>query len=357
VEEGIFATMITTHQAQLSHLSAHTLGNKTNGEDLIASRVELDLPDEEVRARLTTSFLGAFSSAEYFHFTSTDGDFRHNPMVQWVKEIFDSTEQFHLKSVSIAKHLYEVSVHPLIKSGDLFVALFSNLQVDGVQTEALGIFKSENKSSILKLTTKKDGRFEVNYQSGINPDKLDKGCLIYNLDEDKGYRLSILDRSGKSSDAQYWKELFLRVEPMKDEFQATRNVLDIARHFVVDQIGDEFELSKADQIDYLNKSIGYFKKKEEFNQKEFEKEVFEDPEVIKSFRKFDNNFREQFSIDREDGFSISAEAVKKQSRVFKSVLKLDKNFHIYIHGDRELIERGVDEDGRKYYKIYYKQEL
>jgi hypothetical protein len=349
--------MINTLQAQLSHLSAHTLGNKTNGEDLVASRAEIELPDEEMRARLTTSFLGAFGSAEYYHFTSTDGDFKHNPMFQWVQEIFETTDQFHLKSVSIAKHLYEVSVHPLIKSGDLFVAMFSNIQVDGTQTEALGIFKSENKSSILKLTTKKDGRVEVNYQDGINPDKLDKGCLIYNLDEDKGYRLSILDRSGKSSDAQYWKELFLRVEPVKDEFQATRNILDIARHFVVDQIGDEFELSKADQIDYLNKSIGYFKKKDEFNQKEFEKEVFEDPEVIKSFRKFDNSFREQFSIDREDGFSISAEAVKKQSRVFKSVLKLDKNFHIYIHGDRELIERGVDEDGRKYYKIYYKQEL
>lgn len=353
----IFAAMINTLQAQLSHLSAHTLGNKTNGEDLVASRAQLELPDEDLRTKLATSFLGAFNSAEYYHFTSTDGDFKHNPMFQWVQEIFETADQFHVKSVSIAKHLYEVSVHPLIKSGDLFVAMFSNIQIDGTQTEALGIFKSENKSSVLKLTTKKDGRFEVDLQSGINLDKLDKGCLIYNLDEDKGYRLSILDRSGKSSDAQYWKELFLRVEPVKDEFQATRNILDIARHFVVDQIGDEFELSKADQIDYLNKSIGYFKKKDEFNQKEFEQEVFEDPEVIKSFRKFDNNFREQFNIDREDGFSISAEAVKKQSRVFKSVLKLDKNFHIYIHGDRELIERGVDEDGRKYYKIYYKQEL
>lgn len=353
----IFAAMINMLQAQLSHLSAHTLGNKTNGEDLVASRAQLELPDEDLRTKLATSFLGAFNSAEYYHFTSTDGDFKHNPMFQWVQEIFETADQFHVKSVSIAKHLYEVSVHPLIKSGDLFVAMFSNIQIDGTQTEALGIFKSENKSSVLKLTTKKDGRFEVDLQSGINLDKLDKGCLIYNLDEDKGYRLSILDRSGKSSDAQYWKELFLRVEPVKDEFQATRNILDIARHFVVDQIGDEFELSKADQIDYLNKSIGYFKKKDEFNQKEFEQEVFEDPEVIKSFRKFDNNFREQFNIDREDGFSISAEAVKKQSRVFKSVLKLDKNFHIYIHGDRELIERGVDEDGRKYYKIYYKQEL
>ena len=49
--------------------------------------------------------------------------------------------------------------------------------------------------------------------------------------------------------------------------------------------------------------------------------------------------------------------MKRQARVFKSVLKLDKNFHIYIHGDRDRIERGVDErTGRKFYKIYYDEE-
>jgi len=55
-------------------------------------------------------------------------------------------------------------------------------------------------------------------------------------------------------------------------------------------------------------------------------------------------------------FEISNKAVKKQARVFKSVLKLDKNFHIYIHGDKKLIERGTDEVGRKFYKIYYEEE-
>jgi hypothetical protein len=126
----IFAPMINFHAVRLNSaiFSAHTLGNKTNGEDLIVSRAELDLPDDDLRSQLTTSFLGAFNSAEYYHFTSTDGDFRHNPMFQWTKEIFASADQFHLKSVSIAKHLYEVSVHPLIKSGDLFVVLFSNIQ-------------------------------------------------------------------------------------------------------------------------------------------------------------------------------------------------------------------------------------
>jgi hypothetical protein len=48
--------------------------------------------------------------------------------------------------------------------------------------------------------------------------------------------------------------------------------------------------------------------------------------------------------------------VKRQARIFKSVLKLDKNFHIYIHGDRNKIEHGVDESGRKFYKIFYEQE-
>jgi len=38
------------------------------------------------------------------------------------------------------------------------------------------------------------------------------------------------------------------------------------------------------------------------------------------------------------------------------VLKLDKNFHIYIHGDRNLIEQGEEPDGRKFYKIYYEEE-
>jgi hypothetical protein len=62
-------------------------------------------------------------------------------------------------------------------------------------------------------------------------------------------------------------------------------------------------------------------------------------------------------IDQQDNFAISADAVKRQARVFKSVLKLDTNFHLYIHGDREKIERGVDESGRKSDKIYYEQEL
>jgi hypothetical protein len=61
-------------------------------------------------------------------------------------------------------------------------------------------------------------------------------------------------------------------------------------------------------------------------------------------------------VPQSQEFEIDNKAVKKQAKIFKSVLKLDKNFHIYIHGNRNLIEKGIDEDGRKYYKIFFESE-
>ena len=60
-------------------------------------------------------------------------------------------------------------------------------------------------------------------------------------------------------------------------------------------------------------------------------------------------------MELADGFDISDSAVKKQARTLKNVIKLDKNFHIYIHGDRTLIEQGEDKKG-KFYKVYFREE-
>ncbi|HWV68418.1 MAG TPA: hypothetical protein VN105_21315, partial [Chitinophaga sp.] len=64
-----------------------------------------------------------------------------------------------------------------------------------------------------------------------------------------------------------------------------------------------------------------------------------------------------FQQDIPDEFEISAPAVKKQQKVFKSILKLDRNFHVYIHGNREMIERGFDEaTNMNYYKLLFENE-
>jgi hypothetical protein len=78
---------------------------------------------------------------------------------------------------------------------------------------------------------------------------------------------------------------------------------------------------------------------------------------IESFKRFKKNYEDEFETEIRDSFLISDTAVKKQARVFKSVLKLDKNFHIYIHGNKELIEKGYDEEMKmSFYKVYFKEE-
>ncbi|GFI54765.1 hypothetical protein IMSAGC022_01389 [Alistipes sp.] len=88
---------------------------------------------------------------------------------------------------------------------------------------------------------------------------------------------------------------------------------------------------------------------------EFTNEVFAQSEVIDSFNKYKENYEQDRDLEIADSFTISESAVKKQARAFKSVIKLDKNFHIYVHGNRNLIEQGEDEKG-KFYKVYYREE-
>jgi hypothetical protein len=90
---------------------------------------------------------------------------------------------------------------------------------------------------------------------------------------------------------------------------------------------------------------------------EFADEVISNPQAIQSFKTFKSQYEDEFETRIGDTFEISDNAVKKQSRIYKSVLKLDKNFHIYIHGDNKLIEKGFDDDrAMNYYKVYFKEE-
>ena len=101
----------------------------------------------------------------------------------------------------------------------------------------------------------------------------------------------------------------------------------------------------------------YFKEKETFDFDEFSNEVIGNEKGIESFKNFKKNYEDEFETPIADSFDISGAAVKKQARVFKSILKLDKNFHIYIHGNKELIEKGFDEDkSMNFYKVYFKEE-
>ena len=197
----------------------------------------------------------------------------------------------HDRSIDLAKHLYDVSQHHHIKSGDLFVGHFSGVVIERKSFDAVGIFKCETKESYLKLK-KEAGHFKLMRDEGINIRKLDKGCLILNDEEAEGYKVLIVDNTNRS-DAQFWKNDFLGVSVWSDAFHHTHNFMNLTRQFVGDQLDEEFSVSKADKIDLLNRSMNFFKSRDQFNQNEFEAEVLEDPSVIESFRKYEKTFHER----------------------------------------------------------------
>lgn len=346
--------MIDFSEARILKLAAHMVGNGVNGGKLKLSEHELDIEDDNLEQTLLKYFLSGFTAPEYHRFTSEDDNFLVNPVFNFASAVFSRPKTFHENSVNIAHHLYNTTLLPTVKSGQLYVAHLSGVRIENETAEVIGIFKAENKSAYLKLNTS-SATFKLKVDTGINVQKLDKGCLILNTEKDTGFKILAVDTVNKS-EAQFWMNEFLCLAPRAESYHHTRNFLDLTKQYVDEKMAEEFQVSKADKIDLLNRSMNFFKSKDQFDKHEFEAEVLEDPSVIESFRNYERTMsgRGDHSIDN---FEISAQAVKRQVRVFKSVLKLDKNFHIYIHGNRELIERGFDElTNKHYYKIYFDQE-
>ncbi|WP_276368547.1 nucleoid-associated protein [Chryseolinea sp. H1M3-3] len=347
--------MIDYSESKVLHVSAHVVGNGVNGEKLKLSSETLETEDDALQNVLLTYFLSSFNAFEYYRFTFTNDQIAENGLYKLVSEIFEDPDSLHENSINIASHLYAVTLLPNIKSGDLYVAYLSGVRIQNQVYNAIGIFKSENKDSYLKLNTTTPS-FKLKADNGINIRKLDKGCLILDVEQEEGYKILVVDNRN-ANEAHFWMNDFLQVKPLADNFHHTQNFMNLTRQYVDEQLDEEFSVSKADKIELLNRSRNFFKTKDQFNQHEFEAEVLEDPSVIESFRNYESTLISRNESDIVDNFEISAHAVKKQLRVFKSVLKLDKNFHIYIHGNRQLIEKGFDEDIKKhYYKIYFDEE-
>jgi hypothetical protein len=351
--------MVTYFEASLNAISVHHVGNSSQNEMYALSNEPLTFKDDVIDKLLMRYFLAPFEKTnEVYHLMHTSGDLGLNEVHHFVSEIFEDKGKFHQMSEQIAKYLYKVSNHPKIKSGELYVAYFEKVQIEGNALDAIGIFKSENKETYLKVYPDKGG-FEIDYEeNAININKLDKGCLIFNIEKENGYKVVVIDNANRSQDAAvYWKDDFLQLKIRNDSFNQTSNTLGIYKNFVTQKLDDEFEMSKADKIDLLNRSMKYFKEKETFEMDEFADEVIGNPKAIESFKTYKQQYEDEFETRIGDTFEISDNALKKQARVYKSVLKLDKNFHIYIHGDKELIEKGFDDDKHmNYYKVYFKEE-
>lgn len=342
--------MINFNEASLSRLAIHQVGNKSGEQGIKLSDAEVKL-NTDVRDLLNHFFTRPFRQSEIFNFYH-DAGLQFNEVYSFVKGIFNSPAGLLGQSVQIARHLYEQSDHPNIKVGELYVAYLENCQMDNQFYDAVGIFKSEQKETYLKIYPE-GGNFQVSHDNGININKLDKGCLILNSNEKEGYNVLTVDNTNKE-EAQYWSKGFLGVRPREDAYFNTKNYLQLCRDFAVEAFP---EADRLDQMSLIQESAKFFKEEETFDKSKFHEKVLQEPELIQAFDDYKLEYENRGNFRIDDEFDINSEAVKKMHKVFKSVIKLDRNFHIYVHGNRNLIRKGFDEkSGMDFYQLFYKEE-
>jgi hypothetical protein len=340
--------METTIQDVMIHLA----GNKAQDQDLFLSDQPGQL-DEEIRNRLCAYFLSRFGHVyEQYHFSEQP---QGNIVAQESEGLFDDPSTLVERSRRIAMHLYNCATHPRIKPGELYVTMFDGYIHEGIPVRAVGIFKTELKNGYFEVR-RSNISVSMEYREGIDIHKFDKGCLILEHPDGEKPVVLIIDQQSRGDEAVYWKDHFLGLEQRRTNFSMTSLALQATKNFVTDYLDQETDLDKTEKIDLMNRSASFFKDHDEFQKKNFEEEVLEAPALIQQYRRYEQERRERSEEVPDDSFRISSQAVKQQVKIFKSVLKLDRNFHVYIHGNRELIQRGTDPDGRKFYKIYFDEE-
>ncbi|MCQ2272400.1 MAG: nucleoid-associated protein [Bacteroidales bacterium] len=340
-------------ESKIQNVTLHFVGNKVADDGIILSNTFVNI-DDRLKDLLLLYYISPFTTNEYFEFFH-ESELELNAVYTYVSRIFDNPDALYDQSVNLAKHLYEQSTHPKIKGGEFYTVYFKDCILDGETMDAVGLFKSENKDTFLKVLHENNS-FNLESEKGINIKKLDKGCLIFNKEKENGYVVAVVDNTNKGIEAQYWVDDFLHVRQRKDEYANTQNFMTFAKDFVTKELPNEFEVTKADQIDLLNKSLKFFKEKDTFDIEEFANEVIEQPEVIEKFHLYKRAYEEESQIAIDDQFTISESARKKQQRSYKRVIRLDQKIQIIIDGNRENVEQGEDERG-KFYKVYYQQEM
>lgn len=347
--------MFDFSEVSLQSLIIHRVGSLQEESAFHTSESKLSITDEDLEHVLIDFFMRPFKPDAFYHF-NTESGLESNDVYQHCKAIFSDPHSFVEKSRFIAQHLHSVSVHPNIKMGELYIAHFIGCVVDGEITDAIGIFKSENKDTFLKVV-QQNNHYNVDMQTGISIKKLDKGCLIFNTEEADGYKLSIVDKTNKSQEAMYWMNDFLKVNFRQDAFYDTKNYIELCKAFSDGVLTEENNFSTPDQVHFMKNTKEYFQNHEKFDENDFTQKVINEQAVIDAFSGFKEEFQNAYDLEPGNDFPISKPAIKKQNKYFRPVIKLDKNFHLYVHGNPEYMEKGYDQDKRmSYYKLMFHEE-
>lgn len=341
--------MLYKEYIKIDALSVHKIGNKAAVEGVELSETPVAL-DEGLSEILKSYFLMAFKDEERYMFTHpTSLDL--NAVFSYVSAIFDDSQSFHEQSINIAKFLYEQSEHPNIKRGDFYVIHFKDCILDGETIDAVGLFKSENKDTFIQINPVAGG-FSVASQTGMSINKLDKGCLVFNINRENGYVVCVVDNANRS-DAKYWVSDFLQLKRCEDDFSQTEQAVAMCKGFI-SHLPEEYD--KATKAVMMNKVIETLGE-ERVTVESIAEKAFSPVGARDAFMEYADEFQAKQEMSFKDSFQGKADSISRRGVRTVTKIRLDNNFEISVLGGEDNIERGYDEvRGQRYYMLYFDRE-
>lgn len=350
--------------AHITGLVLAKVGHPQRNEPLQTSKEVFKVDDNDQEA-LTTIFLKPFKNLTAHRFSHHSSLDQHE-MHACAAAIFAAENGLLEKGCEIAKRLYAKSNHPNIKSGDLCISLIKDIEINGEMTSAICILKSECVVPFLSISTR-DGDLQLHTEQGINPERIDKGCLILNHLPQKGHYVLTFDRSG--TDSRFWVRDFLGVVPVTDSPFLTNKFTDMAVSFLAkEKKAGKTEHKHTDSPPWqddgpVRAALSYFEEKEHFSLQEFEEQVLKTPETRAKFAEHRAKIEEETGQRLEEYFEISKKDVTKARKKIKSVMKLDTGAEIRLNPElaakpEPVLEHGFDEGRRmKFIKIFFNEDL
>ncbi|MFT6178969.1 MAG: hypothetical protein ACI9NQ_002223 [Paracoccaceae bacterium] len=153
----------------------------------------------------------------------------------------------------------------------------------------------------LSISTR-DGDLQLETEQGINSEKIDKGCLIIEHFENKGFYVLTFDRAG--SESRFWVRDFLGVHPIPDSALLTKRVAEMAVAAVSPQTANN-DSPPWDVNEPAREALSYLRDQKQFSLQEFEEKALRTDDAKSRFAE------ERKRVEEEEALEIFAEILKR----------------------------------------------
>ena len=323
------------------------VGNKSNDDGVAFSDslCQMDGVEEHFLNLINASF--KFTDWKQFYYID---DLELNPTYRFATKIFEDERCLVKQANNLARHLYEQSIHPNIKIGEFYVVLFENCVVDGVETKALGLFKSEVMETVLTVKME-NNRLMLSPEMGMSLKKLEKGCIVFNVEKENGYKVAVVDNTSTKTDAHYWADNFLHVRNCNDDFHRTEQLMDMITCFA-QQVKEESEM---ESVIIAKKATELLKTEEVLQVDDLADLICQTDKQKQAFEKFRHTYEEEYG-SFDDEVNIVPKATSRKPMTRMNVLRLGNDFEVKVLNPNAEIEKGVDESsGKEYYTLYFEK--